>query len=108
MASTFTIKDANTQATVFSTSTLVDLFAPYNHWQATPNVTLAVGSYDFYSSQASNVVVQCGEWGQRISDGHEWHRSAHGAIPEPATWAMMVIGFGATESMIRRRKAVVA
>ena len=31
-----------------------------------------------------------------------------GAVPEPATWAMMIIGFGAAGSMIRRRKAVLA
>jgi subtilase family serine protease len=30
------------------------------------------------------------------------------AVPEPATWAMMIIGFGAAGSMIRRRRAVVA
>jgi hypothetical protein len=29
-------------------------------------------------------------------------------VPEPSTWAMMIIGFGAAGSMIRRRKAVVA
>ena len=29
-------------------------------------------------------------------------------VPEPATWAMMIMGFGAAGSMIRRRKAVVA
>ena len=31
-----------------------------------------------------------------------------GAVPEPATWAMMIIGFGAAGSMIRRNKAVIA
>ena len=31
-----------------------------------------------------------------------------GGVPEPATWAMMILGFGAAGSMIRRRKAVVA
>ena len=31
-----------------------------------------------------------------------------GAVPEPATWAMMIVGFGTAGSMIRRRKAVVA
>ena len=31
-----------------------------------------------------------------------------GGVPEPATWAMMIIGFGAAGSVIRRRKAVVA
>ncbi len=31
-----------------------------------------------------------------------------GGVPEPATWAMMIVGFGAAGSMIRRRKAVAA
>ena len=31
-----------------------------------------------------------------------------GVVPEPATWAMMIMGFGAAGSMIRRRKTVVA
>lgn len=31
-----------------------------------------------------------------------------GVVPEPSVWAMMIIGFGAAGSMIRRRKAVVA
>ena len=31
-----------------------------------------------------------------------------GVVPEPATWAMMIIGFGAAGSMIRRRKALAA
>lgn len=30
------------------------------------------------------------------------------AVPEPSTWAMMIIGFGAAGSMIRRRKTVTA
>lgn len=30
------------------------------------------------------------------------------AIPEPATWAMMILGFGAAGSMIRRRRAAIA
>jgi len=35
-------------------------------------------------------------------------RAETGVVPEPATWAMMIIGFGAAGSMIRRRKAVIA
>ncbi len=31
-----------------------------------------------------------------------------GAVPEPATWAMMIIGFGAVGAIIRRRKLVFA
>jgi|JI102314A1RNA_FD_contig_41_900935_length_614_multi_3_in_0_out_0_1 hypothetical protein len=29
-------------------------------------------------------------------------------VPEPATWAMMIIGFGAAGSMIRRRRTAIA
>lgn len=31
-----------------------------------------------------------------------------GAVPEPATWAMMILGFGAAGTVLRRRRAVVA
>ena len=31
-----------------------------------------------------------------------------GAIPEPATWAMMIMGFGAIGAAIRRRRAMIA
>ena len=32
--------------------------------------------------------------------------SASGAVPEPATWAMMIIGFGVTGALARRRRAL--
>ncbi len=31
-----------------------------------------------------------------------------GGVPEPASWALMIVGFGAAGAMIRRRKAVLA
>jgi hypothetical protein len=33
---------------------------------------------------------------------------ALGGVPEPATWAMMLIGFGGLGAMIRRRRATTA
>lgn len=33
---------------------------------------------------------------------------AGGAVPEPTSWALMIMGFGLAGSLIRRRKAVVA
>jgi hypothetical protein len=30
------------------------------------------------------------------------------AVPEPATWAMMILGFGAAGSILRRRKVALA
>lgn len=32
----------------------------------------------------------------------------NGGVPEPATWAMMILGFGAAGSIIRRRRALTA
>lgn len=34
--------------------------------------------------------------------------SVAGAVPEPSTWAMLILGFGALGSMMRRRRAAVA
>ena len=34
--------------------------------------------------------------------------AAGAAVPEPATWAMMITGFGAAAAMMRRRRAVLA
>jgi hypothetical protein len=45
-----------------------------------------------------------------ISDQYwgDVYSAPDGAVPEPATWALMIIGFGAAGSTIRRRKAVMA
>lgn len=32
----------------------------------------------------------------------------HAAVPEPATWAMMILGFGAIGAVVRRRRALTA
>lgn len=31
-----------------------------------------------------------------------------GGVPEPATWAMMILGFGAAGATIRRRRSLLA
>ncbi|MEG3125743.1 PEPxxWA-CTERM sorting domain-containing protein [Sphingomonas sp. GB1N7] len=31
-----------------------------------------------------------------------------GAVPEPATWGMIIVGFGLTGAAIRRRRAEIA
>ena len=38
----------------------------------------------------------------------EFDKLAGIAVPEPASWALMIVGFGAAGSLLRRRKAAVA
>ena len=40
-----------------------------------------------------------------VADNLVLDLAGRGGVPEPATWGMMIIGFGAAGSMIRRRKA---
>ena len=37
-----------------------------------------------------------------------YERAIGGGVPEPATWAMMIIGFGATGVMVRNRRRILA
>jgi hypothetical protein len=64
-----------------------------------------------------NYVLQGGDnIGRDTGDGYEetqadshFRFSAEGrGVPEPATWAMMLLGFGGLGSVLRRRKAVIA
>lgn len=42
------------------------------------------------------------------SNSFEFDNLASGAVPEPATWAMMILGFGVIGSAVRRRRSVTA
>lgn len=46
--------------------------------------------------------------GVSVTDGLSAGGSPNGAVPEPAAWAMMIVGFGLIGIMTRRHKAVVA
>ena len=43
-----------------------------------------------------------------VFDNVRYGSAAAGAVPEPATWAMMIIGFGMVGASLRRRQAKVA
>lgn len=72
-------------------------------------------SINFVAGQAGSVSAQLGD---PTNPGDKFGPIAdnlsldltpgRGGVPEPATWAMMILGFGAAGSMIRRRKALTA
>jgi hypothetical protein len=77
------------------------------------NVPLAPGTDEFYSIR--NLSVAAGQYALRLggSGASNINASYSGtlnfspaAVPEPATWAMMILGMGAVGFAMRRRRAV--
>ena len=69
------------------------------------------GVYAFYQTTSSNGIggfSLSGSAQGNISIDNLTVTTGSGGVPEPATWAMMISGFGMAGAMIRRRKTVVA
>jgi hypothetical protein len=60
-----------------------------------------------FSSPKDDVVLQSGV-GQSLGSHEEYYSWAITSVPEPATWAMMIAGFGGIGAMLRRRRGVAA
>jgi len=58
--------------------------------------------YDFGGQQVQSITFQS------TQDAFEFDGLAGGVVPEPGTWALMIMGFGGAGAMIRRRKAALA
>ena len=58
--------------------------------------------YDFQGAKVTSMDFSSG------SNAFEFDGLAGTVVPEPATWAMMILGFGFAGGMIRRRKALTA
>lgn len=67
--------------------------------------------FNFNITSANGIGVQWGPSGLNVGiDNVSFDASAlpDSSAPEPATWAMLILGFGATGSLIRRRRAPAA
>lgn len=119
---------ANKSATLFSTAGLLN-FSFYMGSADTYNRVRFIGTnYDETLSGGAftgGYVGQSWNWGRRInfdfggarvsqvilsSTGNSFEldnlAGSTGAVPEPATWAMMIMGFGAVGAMHRQRRLV--
>lgn len=82
-----------------------DIFNPANGNQTDPNTNPLV-TFHFTGADVANVA------GIRMTsngtNAFETDNYAINALPEPGTWAMMLLGFGAVGIAMRRRKAAIA
>lgn len=83
----------------FSPVSLQPTFSPLFAWSAsTPATGLS------YQRQ-----YQGGVWGALSANGNNRAFSVGGAyVPEPGTWALMILGFGAAGAVLRRARPVIA
>lgn len=87
--------------------TFTGISGAYQDWMYTAPLVLGNGTYDFYTGP--NCCVDEMDSGAvrftvsgitSVPDGD----LGNAGIPEPATWAMMIMGFGLTGAAMRRRK----
>jgi hypothetical protein len=75
----------------------------YNDWMFTAPIPLGNGIYDFFTG--TNCCVDTMGSPVRVTiTGITTQPPGIGNVPEPSTWAMMLIGFGAAGAALRRRK----
>ncbi|MDO9433000.1 MAG: PEPxxWA-CTERM sorting domain-containing protein [Phenylobacterium sp.] len=94
----------------FSGSGLFLIQAPYISSSQTFWCLQATGCFDTDGARAEGLLIghdQTNPVASQTYSGVQTIASLQTAVPEPATWAMMIIGFGAVGSMVRaaRRNA---
>lgn len=88
---------------------------------AIPNLALAAGSYDisFFNAAGLSIPAYAKAGGTLYQSGNFFYPgefkpnqsaafSVSGAVPEPATWGLMIAGFGLVGASLRRRVALAA
>ena len=68
-----------------------------------PNADLRIGNY-IEGSVAAKTLLQNGEVHMNNFAAPASVTELRAAVPEPATWAMLILGFGAAGAMLRRRQ----
>jgi hypothetical protein len=99
--------DSSTGRYPFPLSTDPNLFGGVKYWQGVTFNGLAPGEYIFGCGNACGTTQQ---WSSLNGSGDTIRLTltgsdiGGGAVPEPATWAMMLIGFGFVGGAMRRRR----
>ena len=83
----------------------IDLLTSTDQFKYTVgDLSLLSGAYG--STSIGNTILQAHNTGADYSV--HWDTLQSGAVPEPASWALMILGFGGVGGIIRRRRAETA
>jgi hypothetical protein len=71
------------------------------------------GSFVYFNTGTDDVsAALASSWDVTSGYGDVWFKAdfagGAGAVPEPGAWALMILGFGAAGSMVRRKRALTA
>ncbi|MBJ7408885.1 MAG: PEP-CTERM sorting domain-containing protein [Phenylobacterium sp.] len=89
--------------------TIVDYFSGPGKHQAIVNTSnvynVTYYSPTYYEERLVVHTARVGIYNYEYGRPLEYRVTFHGIVPEPSTWALMIMGFGATGAMLRRRHA---
>jgi len=80
------------------------LFSPVGEFTRTGCSSFLCGFSSLSSSSADSNSISLSLSGLAAGDVFELQLAPTSAVPEPATWAMMIVGFGAVGAAMRRRQ----
>lgn len=72
-------------------------------WQGIVFTGLSAGIYEFTCGTTCGTTAQWRTWGSGSVRVTLTQGDVSGAVPEPATWALLILGFGAIGGMLRAR-----
>jgi hypothetical protein len=75
-------------------------------WSSGLSANAYVGAV--YIGVGSGIGAGYTAYADNVTFGGDTYNFEVGGIPEPATWAMMIMGFGAAGTLLRRRRALAA
>ena len=84
----------------------IQLLTVSDQFRYTVNGGLALLTSAEGSKTINSAILQVYNTTEGVSYKAHWDNLVGGAVPEPATWAMMIAGFGLAGVALRRRRAV--
>ena len=86
----------------------IELLTGTNQFSYTVNGGPAALVDAFGSTNIKSAILQVYNTDEGVAHTAHWDNLSNVAVPEPATWALMISGFGLAGAMLRRQRAIAA